>query len=102
MKQNTLEKKMAFKTLFRFTFIYLTKNKLDGFNFSVLSWFLRNPTYHKPIFIALVYVHQKHLFSARLIFQITSYAIKTFLHVLHVRSYALVVLLANCYVCTLH
>ena len=82
---------------------YLTKKKFDGFIFSVISWFLRNPTYHRSIFIALVYVHHTHLFSTRLIFQIILYAIKTcFLHFLHVRSYALAVLLANCYICTLH
>ena len=58
------------------TDIYLTKKKFDGF-FSVISWFLRNPTYHRSIFIALVYVHHTHLFSTRLIFQIILYAIKT-------------------------
>ena len=55
----------------RSTYIYLTTKKLDGFYFSVISWFLRNPTYHRLIFIALVYVHHTHLFSTRLSFQIT-------------------------------
>ena len=53
-----------------FTYIYLTKKKkLGGFYFSVISWFLRKPTYHKSIFIALAYVYQTHLFTARLNFQ---------------------------------
>ena len=47
------------------------KKKLDGFYFSVISWFLRNPTYNKSIFIALVYVHHTHLFSTRMSFQAT-------------------------------
>ena len=57
--------------------IYLTKKKLDGFYFSVISGFLRNPTYYRSIFIALVYVHHTHLFSTGLIFQITLYATET-------------------------
>ena len=51
------------KTLHFGACVYLTENKLDGFNFSVISWFLRNPTYHRSMFIALVYVHPTHLFS---------------------------------------
>ena len=64
--------------------IYLTKKKkkkkkkkLDGFYFSVISWFLRNPTYRRSIFSARVYVHHTHLFSTRLIFQITLNAKQT-------------------------
>ena len=84
-------------------YIYLTKKKLDGFSFSVISCFLRNPTFHRSIFICLVYVRHTHLFSTRLSFKITLDATKnTFLHFVRVRSYTLVVLLANCYVDTLH
>ena len=76
------------------------KKKLDGFYFSVISWYLRS---HTLLFIALIYVHHTHLYSTRLRFQNPLYATKTkFLHVLHVRSYALVVLPANYYVDTLH
>ena len=74
--------------------------KLDGFYFSVISLFLRNATYHRSIFIALVYVHHKHLFSTRLSFQITLYTTKYFGIFWHERSYRLVLFLANCYVST--
>ena len=81
----------------------LSKKKLAGFYFSVISWFLGNSTYHRSMFIALVYAH-----SYELIFHLTelsNYCLSyknMNLHVLHVRSYALVVLLANCHVDTLH
>ena len=82
--------------------IYLTKKqKLDGFYFCAITWFLINPTYHGSIFIAIAYVHHTHVFSTRLSFQITLYANyficyeNTFLHFLRVRCYALVVLFAN-------
>ena len=53
------------------------KKKLDGFYFSAISCFLRNPTFHISIFITLVYVRHTHLFSTRLSFQITLYARET-------------------------
>ena len=84
-------------------YIFFTKKELDGFYFSVISCFLRDPTYHRSIFIALVYVRHTHLFCTRLSFQITLYAIKTWFCIfLHIRNYASVVLLANRYVDTLH
>ena len=33
--------------------------------FFTFCHFLRNPTYHRSIFIAFVYVHQMHFFSSR-------------------------------------
>ena len=57
--------------------IYLQKKKLDGFYFSVISWYLRSPTYHTKLFIALVYVHHTHLFSTRLSFQNSLHATET-------------------------
>ena len=47
-------------------YIFFTKKELDGFYFSVISCFLRNPTYHRSIFIALVYVRHTHLFYTRI------------------------------------
>ena len=84
------------------TEIYLAKNKQDRFYFSVISWVLRNQTYDTSIFIAVKYVHHMHLFSAQETLQNSLHATYTFLHVLHVCSCALVVLLANCYVDILH
>ena len=65
----------------------------------------------RSIFIALEYAYHMHLFFTRLSFRKSFICYKTcffffffffFLHILHVRSVALVVLLANCYVNTLH
>ena len=89
--------------IYIYIYIYLTKKKLDWFYFSVISWILGNPTYHRSILIVLVHARHTPLFSTQLRFQITLYATKTcFCIFFHVLSYALVVLLANCYVDTLH
>ena len=78
--------------------VYLTKKKLDGFYSSVISLVLRNPTYYRYLFIALM-----HLFSTQQSFQNPLYATKTvFFYDLYVHSNALVVLLANCYVDSVH
>ena len=77
-------------------YILNKRNKLDGlylfifffFFFFVISRVLRNPTCDRSLFIALVYMHHKHVFSTRRSFQITLYATKHFLHVFHVQSYA--------------
>ena len=61
--------------------IYLTKKKPEGFYFSVISWYLRSPTYHTYLLLLLyycsVYVHHTHLFSTRLSFQNPLHATKT-------------------------
>ena len=56
------------------TYILNKKRNLTFFSFSVISWFLRNPTYLRSIFIVLVYVHYMHLFFTRLSFQNSLYA----------------------------
>ena len=54
----------------------LNKKKRNLTVLIILSFlvFLKNPTYHRSIFIALVYVHHAHIFSTRLSLQITLYA----------------------------
>ena len=66
-----------FNEAVRSTVMYLTKKKLDGFYFSVISWILTNLTYYSSIFIALVYVHHTYLFLTQLSFQNPLYATKT-------------------------
>ena len=55
--------------------IIITVNTITS-DISVIFWFLRNPTYHRSIFIVFVYVYHTYLFSTRLIFQITLYTTK--------------------------
>ena len=70
---------------------------------NIISLVLRNPIYYRSIFIALVYVHHTSLFFYSIDLSKSFICYKNmFLHVLHVRSYALVVLLANYYEDTLY
>ena len=86
------------------TDIYLTNKETRRFLFSFISLVLRNPISYRSIFIVLVYVHLVYapIFHSTELSKSFICNENMFLHVLHVHSYALVVLLANCYVDTLH
>ena len=100
-KENINNQNMC--TFFCPDYIYIpNKKETRPFHFFVISWFLRNPTYYRSIFIALICALYALIFHLNELSNYFIYYKNMCLHFLRMRSYALEVLLANCYVDTLH